>query len=228
MLERRAQTRAAYQKFVDGSGGWKAPLQIRTAMGRWDFDGAATLMSSARNVLATRDTIADTLRPLGLPFPTALRQHYESSEGDFSRVEEEAARALDAARHIVDADTAVHASHGPLGTIGMFFAHAGDTLHSAERALDHGDASAAIARADRARAMARDAATTGVVGLFALFAVLATAMALAKWGVPFVQHRRLERAAARTAGAATAYWPPPPPALPPTLPPPTDAPQQPD
>jgi hypothetical protein len=204
-------------------------LAIRSAMGQWEFSRAASLTSDAEQVLHTRDQIADTLRPLGRSVPATLQQHYESQGGsDLQPVIDEANRDLEAAHHIVDANSAVHAGHGPLGSFGLLFAGANDKVKHAERALENGDAAGAIKLADSARLQAKDATKAGVIRLVVLLLVIAAAYAMWTWGRPFA-HRKIEARAekkrAETVQAAVAAawpeWAPPPPPYPPPAPPET-------
>src|SRR5205085_10062914 len=92
-----------------------------------------------------------------------------------------------------------HSSHGIIGTVGLLFGRADDSLHSAEKAFENGDAGAAITRAAHARQLARDATKTGLVRLMALLLVLATAFAAWTWGRPFAHHALETHAAKRQA-----------------------------
>jgi hypothetical protein len=222
-MTQRDKARAAYHQFVDGSDGWGAPLAIRAAMGSWNFTRATNLIPEARAILQTRDEIADTLRPLGRSVPPVLQQHYESNgELNLDALADEANHDLEAAHHIVDANSAVQSSHGILGSFGLLYAGANDKVHQAENALEKGDAAAAITLADSARRQAQDATRAGVIRLVVLLLVLATAYALWTWGRPFVL-RRLEVRAEKRRAARTALplpqWPewapPPPPYYPP-------------
>ncbi|MEY2423769.1 MAG: hypothetical protein QOI95_3836 [Acidimicrobiaceae bacterium] len=224
-LPQRDKARVAYHAFVDGSGGWGAPLAIRAAMGSWNFTRATDLIPEAAAILHTRDEIADTLRPLGRSVPTALQQHYESDgELNLRAVADEANRDLEAAHHLVDANTEVHSSHGIIGTFGLLFAGADDKIHRAESALDQGDAAAAITLADSARRQANDATKVGLIRLAVVLMVLAAAYAMWTWGRPFAL-RRLERRAESKRAAiipAAPQWPewaPPPPPYYPAAPP---------
>jgi hypothetical protein len=231
LFAQRTDARAAYRKFVDGSGGWSAPLAVRSAMGEWEFARAASLITDAQTALHLRDQIADTLRPLGRGAPPSLQQHYESQGGsDLQPVIDEANRDLDAAHHIVDANHAVHASHGVIGTFGLLFAGAADKVHKAENALEKGDAAAAISLADSARRQANDATKTGVIRLVVLLLVIASAYALWTWGRPFARRKLEARAQAKREAAQraeaqrleeSAPWAPPPPPYFPMGPPPS-------
>ena len=232
-LAARDSARAAYHQFVDGSGGWGAPLAIRSAMSTWNFKQATELIPEAQAILNTRDQIADTLKPLNRSVPSVLQQHYESnSDVDLRAVADEADRDLDAAHHIVDANNAVHASHGVVGTFGLLFSGANDKVHDAEKAFDKGDATLAISLADSARRQSKDATKAGLTRLVVLLAVIAAGYALWTWGRPFAVRRLEVRATKKQAARAPAPspWPewatPVPPYYPPAppLPPPPPAP----
>ena len=226
-LPLRDDARAAYHRFLDGSGGWGAPLRIRAELGSWDFSQTDLLIPEAQRILKTRDEIADTLRPLGLSVPAALQKDYESAaELDLHTVADEANHDLDAAHHLVDANAAVHGSHGIIGTFGLLFSGNNDTFHKAESAFSSGDATKAINLADRARSQAKDATKAGMIRLVVILLVIATAYALWTWGRPFAR-RTLEARAEKTRAQlppppAPASWPdwmpPPPPYYPPSPP----------
>ncbi|MEY2452017.1 MAG: hypothetical protein QOD92_1591 [Acidimicrobiaceae bacterium] len=223
----RDPARASYHQFVDSSAGWGAPLAIRAAMSSWNFNQATALLPDAREILRTRDQIAETLRPLNRSVPTVLQQHYESDgDLDLRAVADEANRDLDAARHIVDASNSVHSSHGIVGTFGLLFAGADDKVSDAENALDKGDATRAISLADSARRQSKDATKAGVIRLVIVLAMIATGYALWTWGRPFARRTLEVRAAKQQAARAPtpAPWPewatPVPPYYPPAPPPP--------
>jgi hypothetical protein len=231
-LLERDSARTAYHQFADSSAGWGPPLAIRSAMSMWNFKHAIELIPDAQAILMTRDQIAETLRPLDRSVPAVLQQHYESDgELNLNAVADEANRDLDAAHHIVDANDAVHSSHGIVGTFGLLFAGANDKVSEAENALDKGDATLAISLADSARRQSKDATKAGIIRLVILLAVIATGYALWTWGRPFARRTLEVRAAKKQAARAPTpppwpewatpvppYYPPAPP-LPPPPPP---------
>ncbi|MEY2447354.1 MAG: hypothetical protein QOH79_830 [Acidimicrobiaceae bacterium] len=212
---RHADAQTSYQKFVDASGDWSAPLAVRSAMSEWEFARATRLIGDAEQVQRTRDQIADTLRPLGRAVPPTLRQHYESQGGaDLQPLIDEANQVLDASHHIVDANSAVHSGHGIAGTFGLLFAGADDKVHKAESALEKGDTAAAISLADSAHRQANDATKAGVTRMVILLLVAAAAYAMWTWGRPFalrtVHSRAEKKRKARDAAlpaALPAAWP---------------------
>jgi hypothetical protein len=233
-LPARDAARASYHQLVQDSGSWGAPLAIRAALADWNFNHATELVPEARAILQTRDQITETLRPLDRAVPSTLQQHYESdADLNLDAVADEANRDLDAAHHIVDANHAVHSSHGVVGTFGLLFAGADDKVHDAEKALDRGDATLAISLADSARRQSKDATKAGLIRLVVLLAVIAAAYALWTWGRPFAVRRLEVRANKKRAARAPAPapWPewatPVPPYLPPAppLPPPPPPPE---
>jgi hypothetical protein len=167
LLADRQTARQGYQALVAQGEGWSAPYAVRLPMSKWDFTSAVQFMGTARHVLDTRSQIVDTLRPLNIGAPRGLRQEYETGR-NLNRISQSADLDLRAAHSIVDANSAVHAAHGPIGAIGMRLDGAKDQLREAKDALDRGDGAAAIAAANRATKSAHEATATGIKLLVAL------------------------------------------------------------
>jgi len=181
-IAERDKVRAAYHRFVDGSAGWGAPLTIRRALAAWNFDRVSELLPRAEDVLHTRDQIATTLQPIGLPVPEGLEAHYASADAaDLEAITDETNRDLDAARHLVDADHAVHAGHNVIAQLGLLFGGADDNLANAKTALARSDPNATIASADRARAIVNGATTAGLLRILFVLLTLAAYCALLAW-----------------------------------------------
>lgn len=83
VLDDRADAHVAYDEFLDESALWDAPLAVRTAMARWQFDLAERRIDKAGDVLAIRDSVTEMASELGVSFVNSPAEHrYESATND--------------------------------------------------------------------------------------------------------------------------------------------------
>ena len=200
-LVKRRQARESYKKLVTASGRWDTPLTIRSDMSDWSFTTALRHIEIATAVTAARDEIDRTLRPLGLRTPLRLQVDYENGSGELGALKVRALAAVETAKELVRAESAVKESHGIFATVGLIGATHERDLARARTSFKDGDAEQARTWALAAEQTVADASGAGIqrvgaaVGLVVLLVLLG-------WGVRTWRRRRARRAAERAAAAA--------------------------
>lgn len=78
-MDRRAEVRNEYRAVEGVAGEWSMPLELRSAMGAWDFDAADGLLDGAASVLAARDALALAAEAVGA-VPPSLEERFEAGD----------------------------------------------------------------------------------------------------------------------------------------------------
>ena len=147
------------------------------------------------------DEIDRTLRPLGLRTPLRLQVDYENGSGELGVLKVRALAAVETAKELVRAESAVKESHGIFATVGLIGATHERDLARARTSFKDGDAEQARTWALAAEQTVADASGAGIqrVGVAVGLVVL---LVLLGWGVRTWRRRRARRAAERAAAAA--------------------------
>jgi hypothetical protein len=194
-LVARTRAREAYAGLVAVGKDWAPPLSLRQAMTNWEFSTAQTLIDAATAVTKVRDTIDQTVRPLGLHSSAKLKTDYEYGLGDLDQVQLEAKFDLAAAHELVKATAAVHGRHGLFAKIGLIGASDRHDLSDARTAFTAGNAAGARASAVAAEQVVADASNAGKLRSAAA-AVLLVLLVLLVWVLRVLARRRSRRRAA--------------------------------
>jgi len=143
----RETARADYQELAERGDTWTPPLEVRTTMSKWEFDGLEDSIGEADAVLDVREDIDAALAGHEVD-GLALEDAYESAEAteDVLPVAED---TLDAATAYARADASLDEGAGPLGAVGLLWSGTEDKLDTARRELEGGDPAASL-RASRA------------------------------------------------------------------------------
>ncbi|MGH8776379.1 MAG: hypothetical protein ACRDWI_14845 [Jiangellaceae bacterium] len=182
MLDERTQARGLYAELVDAGTGWTAPLEVRQAMGAWDFAAATRLFDVAEQALVSRDAALGDLVDLGVDELPALELSYEASE-DVEALVAEADEYAEMAGTLDDTSDDV-AQAGALERFGLLGDDVVADLQGAAVAMADGDVSAADSEAVAAAETVDGAALTGGAR-YAMFAA-----ALAGLGLIWRQRER--------------------------------------
>ncbi len=147
-LDERAIAQAAYAQTLAVADEWALPRQVRDALRAWRFDAAQRLMADARTVIAQRNALESTAEQQGLTLPGDMRRLFETgSLVDASAMAEQLRAAMVA---LATAEAARTPDNDPLVRVGMVGADPEADLVAARTAFESGDATGAIAAADRA------------------------------------------------------------------------------
>jgi hypothetical protein len=161
LLPARATARERYAQLVAAGTGWSAPLPVRDALSRWEFDAAVARADEATAILATRDEVYAAADDLELEVGAAFEEEYETAD-ELEHIADTADAFLDATTEIGDAEAVVDGGHGFFETIGLLGSDANDALSDSRRAFQQGDADDAIDDAERAQGTVAAADTAGV------------------------------------------------------------------
>jgi len=149
LLDQRATARAAYAAAVTDAGDWELPRAIRTALDRWQFGEAMTMIGKGRDVLAARSDLAADAAAAGLTLPATLRDAFER-QGPEAAQAELAAEAAAIERIGSDAGSEP-ADPGIVASIGLLGEEPAADMAEARTAFASGDLAGAVAAADIAR-----------------------------------------------------------------------------
>jgi hypothetical protein len=149
LLDQRATAREAYAAAVVDAGDWELPRAIRTALDRWQFDDAMTMIGKARAVLDARDDLANDAAAAGVTLPSTVRDMFER-QGPEAAQAEVATESAAIARIASDAH-AEPADPGIVESIGLYGETPATQMDAARTAFASGDLAGAVAAADIAR-----------------------------------------------------------------------------
>jgi hypothetical protein len=205
LLPVRASARRAFAGLVEAGGEWAAPVVVRMAMDRWDFDGATVAMDLAADVLAVRDDIAAAAAAEDLEPAQGPEADYQDagSVAELAVAEEDADRSLAVLQQVARASDIAEAPRDWFTEVGLDEADPASEVAVARAAWERADLEAAeIAAAgvvEQLRA-APEAGRTKVLTIGAgagLALVILAAMAV-------IVVRRRSGTARRSRAAATA------------------------
>ncbi len=211
LLPARASARRAFADLVEAGGEWAAPIVVRLAMDRWDFEDAREAMDRAADVLAVRDEIAEAAAREAMEPAAGPEADYQDagSIAELAVAEEDADRSLAVLRQVAGASDAVEAPRDWFTEVGLDEADPASGVAAARDAWERADLEAAGIAAAGVVELLRTAPEVGrtKVLTFGAGAVLALVI-LAAMAVFLVRRRngaaRRSRAAAMaTAGAGT-------------------------
>jgi hypothetical protein len=231
-MDARRVARTAYAAFAaESPEGWTPPLQLRRALGTWDFGRVADLVAQAEGILAVRAEIDAALD--GMPGPavelTGLEAAYESAD-DLEDVADDADAGLDAA-HAYRAAVERHdqEASGLVARIGLLGSGVDGDLSAARDDLVEGRHGGSLAASEDAEARLDTAVRNGLLRLGAAGLLVLLVAAVGVWA-PLHRRRRARGRASEVAQleamfhappAPPAPWGPPPSPVPP--PPPSPA-----
>jgi len=173
LLDERDGARTAYARLIGDSADWPLPQITRNQMNAWEFDDAQASISSAEDVLTTRDELLDRAAALSLsPDLHAVRLQYLI--GNFSLATDEAGNMGAALDAYAAADVANDGTD-LLEMVGLIGSDPSASLAAAAIAVEKGRTDDAVSRADAARAAWRGAQGAGIVRLGVGGAVLVLA-----------------------------------------------------
>lgn len=164
----RDRARETYSEFLDASGGWSAPLQLRQIMSGWRYREVDALVETATTVLAHRDSMLALIGELGVDELPGLRESYESSE-DLSTLVEEAEQHLQVAGAVAEASGQID---GTLPRLGLLGTDTDGMLRDAAAALAAGDPAKAEELVELVRQHVGDAPVVGGILTAQLFVCL--------------------------------------------------------
>ncbi len=213
LLPARAAARRAYADLVSAGRAWTAPVVVRMALDRWDFNEATATIEQATGVLALRDAIVAAAADEGLTPDGALETGYEAatSRAELAVLGERARESLTVLGDVAAAADAVAAPRDWLEDLGLEGIDPGAGVVAARAAWEDGDLEAARTAAAGAVAQVAAAPEAGRTKALTYAAggtvVVLTLLLL----VVVVAMRRRGSAArrARAAAAGAALWPVP-------------------
>ena len=169
----------ALADLVEAGGEWAAPVVVRMAMDRWQFDAAKELMNRASDVLAVRDEIAGLAGVEGLEPPARPEEDYQDagSVAELTVVKEDADRSLAVLEQVAGASDVVEAPRDWFTEVGLDGADPATELAAARTAWERADLEAAEGAAAAAVEQIRAAPEAGrtrvlTVGAGAVLALL--------------------------------------------------------
>lgn len=148
LLDERELARAAYAPLR--SAQMAPPWAVRRLLDAWDFAEAQKAIAAAHDILDVADDIVTTLSGTGLDLPGSLVTNYESAAtlADLDAAALIAARHLEAALILGEAQAAFDAPRDPLVRLGLFGGDAAVRLDSARTAFAAEDPPTAIREAE--------------------------------------------------------------------------------
>jgi len=149
LLDQRARAREAYAAAVVDAGDWELPRAIRTALDRWQFDDAMTMIGKARAVLDARADLANDAAAAGVTLPSTVRDMFER-QGPEAAQAELATESATIARIAADAQSEP-ADPGIVESVGLYGETPATQMSAARTAFASGDLAGAVAAADIAR-----------------------------------------------------------------------------
>ena len=140
VLPARASARRAFADLVEAGGEWAAPVVVRMAMDRWQFDDAMKLMNRASDVLAVRDEISGLAGVEGLEPPAKPEEDYQDagSVAELTVVKEDADRSLAVLEQVAGASDVVEAPRDWFTEVGLDGADPATDLAAARTAWERG------------------------------------------------------------------------------------------
>ncbi len=168
VLAERSRTRAEWDRLLDRSGSWAAPLVLRRALGDWDFRSARQLMDTANQLLDRRDRLRVTIERLGLDLIRSPERQYQdaSTHEALVAVSLRLADLQVAADAIALADHQLSAERSVIDRIGLIGTNVDTPLQKAREAFENGHTSLARESAGRTVADLRGSATVGLLRIF--------------------------------------------------------------
>jgi len=160
MLVARSSAREHYAAVVTEAGPWNLPIDLRYAMGSWQFDQAESEMVLADAVLKARDRIASQAGGLGLTPPAALQHAFEGTKG-LPAAKQEAGLEVGALAAIAKAGDRIAEKATFLESIGLIGADPQANLDAARTAFEADRLDAAKTDAERALALRMGAEEAG-------------------------------------------------------------------
>jgi len=205
LLPARAKARSAYADLVRAGGPWAAPVAVRMAMDRWDFNDATTTIEQATAILATRDEIAAAAASQGLGPDGSLEAAYQAatSRAELAVLGERAGASLAVLGDVAGAAEAVAAPRDWLTDLGLDGVDPGAGVATARDAWQRGDLDAARVAATDAAARITAAPAAGRTKAMT-YATLATVVVLALLLLLLLIVLRRRGTAGRRARAAAA------------------------
>ena len=146
-LELRSVTRQRYGTLVADGAGWAAPLAVRQAMERWEFDSAAAAMTAAEDALNARGQLDAVAAPAQIALPGRFEEQYEAalSERELNAVAAELGELAVAIESLSQATSTDAAARRPLEVLGLNGRQFSSQLEAARKAAAAGDAATAQA-----------------------------------------------------------------------------------
>ncbi len=162
-FELRSTARQRYDTLVTDGDGWAAPLAVRQAMERWEFDAAAFAMTAAEAALSARRQLDAAAAPTQIALPAQFEEQYETatSERDLNALAAEQRELADAIDSLSQATAAHAAAQPPLAALGLRGRQYGVQLEAAREAVAAGDAATAQAISGEVREGLAGAAESG-------------------------------------------------------------------
>jgi len=145
ILPARASARRAFADLVEAGGEWAAPVVVRMAMDRWDFDAATEAMDRAADVLAVRDQIAGAAAVENLEPAEGPEADYQDagSVAELAVAEKDAGRSLAVLQQVAGASDAVEAPRDWFTEVGLDEADPASGVAAARDAWERADLEAA-------------------------------------------------------------------------------------
>jgi hypothetical protein len=211
LLPDRASARRALAELVEAGGEWAAPVIVRMALDRWQFDAAMKLVDRAADILAVRDEIAaaavaEDLEPAG-----GLEADYQDAGSieELTVVKEDADRSRAVLERVAGASDVVEAPRDWFTEVGLDGADPATELAAARTAWERADLDAAEGAAAAAVDLIRTAPeagrtrvlTVGTGAVLALLVLVAVAVFLARRRSSMA--RRSRAAAMASSGTGT-------------------------
>jgi hypothetical protein len=160
MIAARETARNRYSSLVDDAGAWNLPIDLRLAMGAWNFVTATGDMEAAGVVLDERDAIEADAARLELTAPTELQDLFER-KGGLNAAKAEADLQLHALASIATAGEQLDRETSLLETIGLLGADPEADLEAARDGFEADDLDKAAASADLAAETRQGAESAG-------------------------------------------------------------------
>ena len=167
----RTAALADYTQAVAAAGSWDLPLEVRSALGEWQFEQAASYIAQSRVVLAQRDEIAASAATEQTTPPATLRQKFERS--GLIAASSEASTEMAALGALAAARQARTDNGGAARAVGLIGTDPQADLAAARDAFALGDLPGAISLAASARQAWQGADDTGQMRIFGSLCVLA-------------------------------------------------------
>jgi hypothetical protein len=122
-LSARSTARSTYHELASVAGSWKLPPAIREPMSNWEFDSAQAAMTTAKQIVDSRDSMGKLIPNLSLD-GTVLQKQFEAAETQTDldnllsliKKEADAAARVDQATKLSNSSRSILESIGLLGT----------------------------------------------------------------------------------------------------------------
>jgi oligopeptidase B len=204
VLDDRGEARELYAALVDAGAGWAAPVDVRKAMARWQFDRATSLIGESRDVLERRDELDALVDELGVDYVDSIEADYEATVGSFDSVTEALDDHIDAATALQAAIDAEGQDPGFVDGLGLIGTSLPDNLDAAKAAFEAGDLDEVGRQVDIVETTLDEASSVGSRRLWTTIAAVVGTLALIGLLWWLLRHRKRRRRMAVERQAATA------------------------